>query len=262
MIDQILNTAREGRQLSSAYVLYRLNHSRRERNYVNTVHKCNFNDRKGSIICYPLRISNVDIGIVEPLDVVGAFHYLATIERWGDIAMISLVHEVDMTLTVDVGFTNLEDALAMWSKDGRKYADRHWDIQPISGVLGIAYVFRDPTPPQLLSWRLERLSVCEAWVQAMYPNQNGSPLITQLRSVISQLALTNGLSPIPAAHLPPGVSLEDLYDGPHLRQSLWYQSLRMPFEQSVLDRMYFKIQVTPDHWSSTSIHNLRLGSFE
>jgi hypothetical protein len=120
MIEQIVDTACEGRRLSHAYIVHRLNHSRCESNLVDTVHKCKFYDEKTSTICYPLRISNVDLGVVKPLDVVGAFCDMASREQWGDIAMISLVHEVDMTLTIDVGFTDLEDALAMWSKNGIK----------------------------------------------------------------------------------------------------------------------------------------------
>ncbi len=262
MIEQILDTAREERRLSRAYIVHRLNHSRRESNLVSSVHKCKFYDGNNSIICYPLRISNVDIGVVKPLDVVGTFRDLAFTERWGDIAMISLVHEVDMTLTIDVGFTDLEDALAMWTKDGRRFKDRYWDIQPISGVLGLCYIFRDPTPLQPLSWRLERLTTCEAWMQAMYPDEQDGSLITQLRSTISGLAVANGLSHVPATHLPPGASLETLYEGPHLFRFLGTYSFTTPLDKSVLDRMYFKIKATRTQWSSTSIHNARLGSYQ
>jgi hypothetical protein len=257
-IDQVLATGRKGRQMSGAYVLYRLNQSRCERNYVDTVHKCKFCDEGSnhSIVCYPLRISNVDLGVEDPTAIVAGLHDFASSEGWGDIAMISFIHEADSTLTVDIGFTDLEDALAMWSKDGRKHRDRHWDIQPITGVLGTCFIFRDPTSPKPLSWRLERLSACEAWEQAMHPNQNESSLLKQLRKTISQLTTANGLSSIPAAHLPPGASLYDLYDGPHLRRLVGIQPLMTQLYPPVMDRMYSGIQVTPHHWSSISIHTL------
>jgi hypothetical protein len=262
MTDQILDTARTGRKLSNAYVLYRLNHSRRERNVVNVVHKCKFNDGTNSLICYPLRISNVDIGVEKPLDVVGTLYHLGAIEKWGHISMISVICEVDMTLTVDIGFTDLEDALAMWSRDGKMHRGRHWDIQPISGVLGMCYIFRDPAPLKPLSWRLERLSACEAWEEALYPNQNDKYLITQLRNIISILATANGLSPIPATHFPPGASLLTLADGPHVFQSFFIEPSLTQLDQSILDRMYFTIQATPEQWSFSSIHQARMGAFD
>jgi len=242
-------------------MLYRLNKSRREPNVVDIVSKCTFDDKMGSLTCYPLRISNVDVGVEKALDVVGALCHLGTLEYWGHISMISVICEEDRTRTVDIGFSDLEDALAMWSRNGREWNGHHWDIQPISGVLGYCYIFRDPTPLKPLDWRLERLTACSIFEHTLQSHCENARQIEELQTALSRLATAHSQAPIPDAHLPPGMSLRTLLDGPHLFRSVSINQLAFSIPEPVLGRMYMTVKAEPAHWSFSSDHEIISGGF-
>jgi hypothetical protein len=244
-----------------AYLLYRLNKSLSPQNFVKQVHACTFDDGHGSLICYPLRISNVDVGAVETTQVVAAFHNLAVRNGWGDIAMISSVLEVDGTLTVDIGFTDLEDALMMWTRDGQRIKGRYWNIQPISAILGLCHVFRDVPTLTPLTRRLHRLSACEVLENALTPEYQPNARLSQIRDILARLAVANGEYPTSAAHLPPNEPLEDTIMLYSLEGHDWAAPIRHKLSKSAKRNLSPTIMSRPKHWTSDLDHDLQRGNF-
>jgi hypothetical protein len=259
-LERRIEYLQQNRQASAAYVLYRLNQSLHPQNYVDEIHACTFNDGQGALLCYPLRISNVDVGTVEPLKVVAAFHEMRGREGWGDIAMISSVLEVDGTLTVDIGFTNLDDALMMWTRHGKRIKGRYWDIQPVSAVLGLAYIFRHPAPLYPLSVRLHRLSACEVVEAGITPMGELNARLSQLRLILAKLATANGEAPTSSYHLP-NEPLDDTMMLYSLEGYDWAPTICHTLPKPVKKNMYMRIQSRLEHWTSDSYHDCRQGEY-
>jgi hypothetical protein len=256
-----LDYLQRNRATCSAYMLYRLNKSLCPQNFVKQVLACTFDDGHRSLVCYPLRISNVDVGAVETMKVVAALHNLASRDDWGDIAMISSVLEVDGTLTVDVGFTNIEDALMMWTKDGQRIKGRYWNIQPISAVLGLCHVFQHPPPLYPVRARLLRLSACEVLENALTPSYQPNARLSQLRDILARLAVANGEYPTSAAHLPANEPLEDTIARYGLEGHDWAAPIRHNLSKSARKTLCPNIVSKPEHWTYNSDHDLIHGNF-
>jgi hypothetical protein len=249
------------RRTSSAYMLHRLNQSLRPQNFVDEIHACTFDDGQGALVCYPLRISSVDVGTVNPLKVVAAFHEISGREGWGDIAMISSVPELDGTLTVDIGFTSIEDAVMFWTRDGKRVRGRYWDIQPISAVLGVVYIFRHPASLYPLSVRLHRLSACEVVETAITPKFKLNPRLIQIRVILTRLAMVNGEAPTSTSHLPPNDSLEDTMMLYSLEGHDWCAPISHILPKSVKKNMYMRIWSRLEHWISDPYHDCQTGEY-
>jgi len=142
-----------------------------------------------TIICYPLRISNVCIEGT-PQIILRNLLLMAQHEGWGEILIITVQMELDETVSVDVGFRFVEDAIVMWSRHGKSHCGRSWHITPTEKVVQRkCAITRSPaTNPLPLQSRLDRLLLCEALERRLCEPHVPSRQLDQLRSVITQLS--------------------------------------------------------------------------
>ena len=110
-------------------------------------------------ICYPLRVYGVDLAQSRLEDVVEIVLGMARHYKWGDILMISAQEELDGTMTIDLGFRFIDDALCMWALDGCSSNGSTWSIRPALGVIGKSYIVNKLEDPRPLPERLRRLSI-------------------------------------------------------------------------------------------------------
>jgi hypothetical protein len=108
------------------------------------------------VFCYPVRISN----ITSPFS-IGSMLQIAEVNGWGDIVAISEREEADSTVSMDIGFRFVEDALMMWNRVGVKVEDRRWAFETIEGVVGFVTFLKMPeTAPRSPLDRFHRLNLC------------------------------------------------------------------------------------------------------
>lgn len=85
------------------------------------------------ITCYPIRLSNFH-GETRSEDVWELIQAEASV---GDVVVMSSYHEVDTTMTFNLGFRYAEDALCVWSAFlGVLYRDRLLEARPVKAILG------------------------------------------------------------------------------------------------------------------------------
>lgn len=136
-----LDRINRGREEAVAYCDHRLNRAVLLPHLCEAIQLCRFTS-KSELVCYCLRISNVDVGTSDPATALNTILDLGDDENWGEIVMISIHLEVDDSWSVDLGFRFVEDALVMWSRHGKRVRGRYWNIVPIQAVLGICFVAR------------------------------------------------------------------------------------------------------------------------
>ena len=108
------------------------------------------------LLCYPVRVSN----ITSPFTIQ---EMLAAVEvhDWGTVIAISAHDEPDGTISMDIGFRYVEDALLIWCSAGVRFDRRPWVFEAVTGVVGnIEILAVGDAPPRPLQDRLHRLSVC------------------------------------------------------------------------------------------------------
>lgn len=201
--------------------------------------------------CYPLRISNVDVGSSQPHMAATLMLAFAERENWGDIAVISVQVETDGTISVDLGFRFIEDALVMWSQNGRLHRGRHWHIIPISAILGICFISRYLTAEPLpIPERLRRLGLCHALEERVYAEHDAdwSHHRVQLREVMN--VLVNAWEyRVDWPYYPDHLQLFDQWkhifiDGHSYGWDLFHKA------QKVANWMIRQVRPTPAQWTS------------
>jgi hypothetical protein len=203
--------------MGSSYATHRLNAPVLPAKPAESLCLSHFTGGSG-LLCYCLRISNVDVGDLDPRAVLNVILGMAEREDWGEILMISVHLEVDDTWAVDVGFRHVEDAAVMWTRHGKRVLGRYWNIVPMESVLGIGFVARDLGIGQRsMQERIQRLKSCELleeMLEQSQPAADGQLLrhatrLTQIQSLLTRL---NGILYDPSATFPAGSLINDWAD--------------------------------------------------
>jgi hypothetical protein len=249
-----------GRQAASIYIQHRLNQPVLNTETLNCVQLATF-DKGSGLICYPIRIDNVDVGNSDPVAAISIILNLAEQENWGEILIISVHEEVDRTFSVHIGFRYVEDAVIMWCRHGKILRGRHWDISPMPSVQGICYITRKLTDHRVSIYkRYRQLQLCQVLEERTHGDPDiPSPRLPQLRGLISRLALdpelaSVGLPTIDDAQLTSAWA--DLFLDGHDHCDL---SSRL--SPSLKERMHPRIASHASSWTASSLPPPTANSF-
>ena len=181
--------------MGSSYTTHRLNAPVLPAHPTDSLCLSRFNGGSG-LLCYCLRISNVDVGDLDPRAVLNVILGMAEREDWGEILMISVHLEVDDTWAVDIGFRHVEDAVVMWTRHGKRVLGRYWNIVPMESVLGIGFVARDlGSRRRSMQERMQWLKSCELLEEMLEQSQPATNTqlpchairLTQIHSLLTRL---------------------------------------------------------------------------
>ncbi|KAG8814797.1 hypothetical protein FRC19_001482 [Serendipita sp. 401] len=197
ILSKILKDVVENRTKAADYLHFRFN--RPEYDFATSegpliaLHKATFRPlpEKAPFICYPLRFYGVAVDESDHSLVVESMLQMAHEQDWGEVIMVSVQPEFDGTMTVDMGFRYMDDALAMWARDGLQVNDGTWCIRPYWGLLGKVYIARhlqSRQPP--LPIRVSRLRLCEH-LEASVSLLNNTRL-RQIQTCLSDLISQSG----------------------------------------------------------------------
>jgi hypothetical protein len=247
---------RRGRRLGETYLKYRLNAPVMRAPDAKRIQEATLTSSTAPassriLQCFPLRISNVDVGSSQPHMAATLMLAFAEKEDWGDIAIISIQVETDGTISVDLGFRFIEDALVMWSRNGRLNRGRYWHITPISAILGICFVSRYLTAEPLpIPERLRRLGLCHSLEERVHAEHDAdwSHHRVQLREVMNVL-VSSWEYRVDWPYYPDHLQLFDQWkhifiDGHSYGWDLYHKA------QKVGDWMIRQVRPTPDQWTS------------
>jgi hypothetical protein len=108
------------------------------------------------LLCYPVRVSNITspFTIQEMLTAI-------EVHNWGGVVVVSAHDEPDGTISMDIGFRYVEDALLMWCRAGVRFDRRPWVFEAVTGVVGNVEILAVGHAPQRpMQDRLHRFLVC------------------------------------------------------------------------------------------------------
>lgn len=184
---------------AQAYIDYRLNRSVRLPSFITPPEVQYASLNLGSKLrCYPLRISNIDLPVSDPREVAQTILAIGRREGWGEIIAISVHMEVDDTVSVEIGFRFLEDAMTMWVREGKLHFGRPWHISPISSILGHCFIPRSFTNGRRdLEERLRQLRTCEGLELRLENSMPPGPRLVQIQRLLGNLnhPISPALSP-------------------------------------------------------------------
>jgi hypothetical protein len=108
------------------------------------------------LLCYPVRVSNITSTFTIQ-DMLAAVE----VHNWGTVIAVSTHDEPDGTISMDIGFRYVEDALLMWCRAGIRFDRRPWVFEAVTGVVGNVEILAvGHSPSRALQDRLHRLLVC------------------------------------------------------------------------------------------------------
>jgi hypothetical protein len=108
------------------------------------------------LVCYPIRVSN----IASPFTIRDMLAVIVA-NKWGAVLAISSHVQPDATISMDVGFRHVEDALLMWCRPGVQFDQRPWVFETLTRVAGdVATLPVAGIPPRSSKDRLQRFLAC------------------------------------------------------------------------------------------------------
>jgi hypothetical protein len=247
------------RQAASIYLLHRLNQPVLETDTLDHVQLGTF-DKGSGLVCYPIRIDNVDVGSSDPMTTVSIMLNLAEQENWGEILVISTHAEVDGTFSVHIGFRYVEDAVIMWCRHGKLLRGRHWNIAPMPSVQGICFITRKLTDHRIPVYeRHQRLQLCRVLEERAHRSPDlPSPRLAQLQDLITRLALDPGLASMQLPTVDDALLMRTSTD---LLLDDRSNNLSSQLSPSLQERMHMRIGSLASNWTSSPLPPPTANSF-
>lgn len=264
VLEDFLDRIHRGRVSASCYAEHRLNRAILLPNLCERIQLCKLK-HQSELLCYCLRISNVEVGSSEPSVALNAILEKGAFEDWGEIVMLSIHHEVDATWSIDIGFRFVEDALVMWTRHGTRFRGRCWDIVPIQAILGIGFVAQKLVDQRRsIEERVRRLKLCESLEELFLRNQQTSYSqsachgyrLQQIGMVLAQPAFQPH-SFLPLNHR---LSLQDDWADLYLDGFDTGRCYRVAV-RGLLDKMHSRIALHENDWESTPLSHPTSGLF-